>query len=62
LIETLLVRLQSFPNDWRILAPLAQAYVLDGNTRSAQPLIERLRGFGYHPFDPWTASTLGLEP
>jgi tetratricopeptide (TPR) repeat protein len=62
LIETLLVRLQSFPNDWRILAPLAQAYVLDGDTRSAQPLIERLRGFGYHPFDPWTASTLGLEP
>jgi serine/threonine-protein kinase len=62
LIETLLIRLQSFPNDWRILAPLAQAYVLDGDTRSAQPLIERLRGFGYHPFDPWTASTLGLEP
>jgi tetratricopeptide (TPR) repeat protein len=62
LIETLLIRLQSFPNDWRILAPLAQAYVLDGDTRSAQPLIERLRGFGYHPFDPGTASTLGLEP
>ena len=62
LIETQLERLKSFPNDWRILAPLAQAYVLDGDTRSAQPLIERLRGFGYHPFDPGTASTLGLEP
>lgn len=61
-IETHLIRLQASPNDWRILAPLAQAYVLDGNTRSAQPLIERLRGFGYHPFDPWTASTLGLKP
>jgi len=62
LIETQLERLKSFPNDWHILAPLAQAYVLDGDTRSAQPLIERLRGFGYHPFDPGTASTLGLEP
>lgn len=50
------------PNSGHILAPLAQAYVLDGDTRSAQPLIERLRGFGYHPFDPGTASTLGLEP
>ena len=61
-IEVQLPRLQASPNDWRILAPLAQAYVLSGDTRSAQPLIERLRGFGYHPFDPWTASTLGLEP
>ena len=61
-IETHLIRLQASPNDWRILAPLAQAYVLDGDTRSAQPLIERLRGFGYHPFDPWTASTLNLKP
>jgi hypothetical protein len=61
-IEVQLPRLQASPNDWRILAPLAQAYVLDGDTQSAQPLIERLKGFGYHPFDPWTASTLGLEP
>jgi hypothetical protein len=28
------------PNSGRILAPLAQAYVLDGDTRSAQPLMD----------------------
>ena len=62
LIETQLARLKRFPNDWRILDPLAQAQVLNGEARSAQPLIERLRRFGYHPFDPRTAATLGLDP
>jgi serine/threonine-protein kinase len=43
-------------NDWRLLDPAAQALVLLGRTDEAKPLIERLRRFGYHSFDPLAQS------
>jgi len=39
-------------NDWRFLDPAAQALVLLGRADEAEPLIARLRHFGYHPLDP----------
>jgi tetratricopeptide (TPR) repeat protein len=59
-VSTLSPRLATGSNDWRILDPLAQAYLLSGNTDAARPLLERLRSFGYHPSDPLAASLLGL--
>ena len=47
-------------NDWHVLDPLAQAYVLAGQPDAARPLIERLRRIGYHPVDPLAGSTLEL--
>jgi serine/threonine protein kinase len=49
-------------SDWRLLDPAAQALVLTGNAGRARPLIEQLKGFGYQPLDPATASALGLAP
>jgi len=48
------------PNDSLVLDPAAQAHVLLQQPALAQPLAERLRGFGYRPLDPLAASTLDL--
>ena len=47
-------------NDWHLLDPLAQALVITGQRDVAQPLVERLRSFNYHPIDPLAGSTLEL--
>ncbi len=60
LIEVVSPRLQLTPNDWHLLDPLAQAYLLTGNANAAQPLIQRLKTFGYRPMDPLAASLMGL--
>jgi eukaryotic-like serine/threonine-protein kinase len=49
-------------NDWRILDPVAQAYVLTGQADRARPLLERLQRFGYRPIDPLAAPLLGAAP
>jgi serine/threonine protein kinase/tetratricopeptide (TPR) repeat protein len=49
-------------NDWRLLDPAAQAFVLLGKPDEAGPLIARLRSFGYHSIDPLAASILEPAP
>jgi eukaryotic-like serine/threonine-protein kinase len=49
-------------NDWLILDPAAQAYVLAGQADQARPLIERLQRFGYRPIDPLATPLLGVAP
>lgn len=49
-------------NDWRLLDPAAQAFVFLGRPAEAQPLVARLRGFGYHALDPLAASILEAAP
>ena len=59
-VIALLGPLATGSNEWRVLDPLAQAYLLAGQPAMARPLIERLRQFGYHPVDPLAASTMEL--
>lgn len=49
-------------NEWRFLDPVAQAYMLTGQTEQARPFIERLQRFGYRPIDPLAAPLLGAAP
>jgi hypothetical protein len=62
LIEGLTRRIAVSLNDWRILVPLAEALLVEGDTRSAQRLIDRLKAFGFRSRDPGIAATLGLDP
>lgn len=48
-------------HDWRLLEPAALAATLTGRANTAQPLIERLKTFGYRPIDPDYAAILGLS-
>jgi len=60
IVEVVTPRLPHAPNDWRLLDPLAQAYLLLGDPASAAPLVSRLNAFGYRPIDPSAASILKL--
>lgn len=60
-LEALAPRLPN-SNEWRLLDPAAQAYVLLGKTDEARPLIEKLKRFGYRPIDPLAESILNPAP
>jgi len=55
-VNRLASQLAKFPRNPRVIAPLAEAYLLLGEINSARPLLETLKGCGYHAVDPWTAS------
>ncbi len=59
-IAILAAEVASRPREWRVIDPLAQAYILTGQPALAQPLQQRLRESGYQPVDPLAASTLDL--
>lgn len=44
--------------DWRVLDPLAQAYLLLGDLAGATPHLKELKRSGYRAVDPLSASTL----
>lgn len=62
LIEGLTRRIAVSPNDWRILVPLAEALRVEGESRSAQVLVDRLKALGFRARDPRIAAALGLDP
>jgi len=62
LIDALTRRIAVSPNDWRILVPLAEALRVEGESRSAQVLIDRLKALGFRARDPRIAAALGLDP